>query len=145
MNRLCFLKLWSIFDKLYSQNTTISFAYVDFWPNILLFRTHHLWNSTAELILYKISRLVWSDVCVRSLHNLLTLHSYLCRTYVEMQFVIKLCGGTYFNQTKLKTLDWSFGLWLKWSQISFVLLTFFGSREICALRYLVPKTFWSPY
>ena len=28
-----------------------SFEYVDSWPKVLLFRTHHLWNSTTELIL----------------------------------------------------------------------------------------------
>ena len=28
-----------------------SFEYVDSWPKILLFRTHHLWNYTTELIL----------------------------------------------------------------------------------------------
>ena len=27
------------------------FKYVHSWPKILLFRTHHLWNSTTELIL----------------------------------------------------------------------------------------------
>ena len=35
----------------YSQNTMVSFEYIDFWPKILLFRTHHLYNSTTELIL----------------------------------------------------------------------------------------------
>ena len=30
-----------------------SFELVDSWPKILLFRTHHLWNSTTELILMK--------------------------------------------------------------------------------------------
>ena len=29
----------------------ISFEHVDSWAKILLFRTHHLWNSTTELIL----------------------------------------------------------------------------------------------
>ena len=29
-------------------------SYVDFWPKILLFRTHHLWNFTTELILIHI-------------------------------------------------------------------------------------------
>ena len=28
-----------------------TFEYVDSWPKILLLRTHHLWNSTTELIL----------------------------------------------------------------------------------------------
>ena len=37
--------------SLYSQNTMVSLEYIDFWPKILLFRTHHLWNSTIELIL----------------------------------------------------------------------------------------------
>ena len=27
------------------------FEYVESWPKMLLFRTHHLWNSTTELIL----------------------------------------------------------------------------------------------
>ena len=26
-------------------------VYVDFWPKMLLFRTHHLWNSTTEMTL----------------------------------------------------------------------------------------------
>ena len=34
-----------------------SFEYVDSWPKLLLFRTHHLWNSTTELILMLI--LLW--------------------------------------------------------------------------------------
>ena len=29
----------------------ISFEHVDFWAKSLLFRTHHLWNSTTELTL----------------------------------------------------------------------------------------------
>ena len=28
-----------------------SFEFIDSWPKILLFRTHHLWNSTTKLIL----------------------------------------------------------------------------------------------
>ena len=35
----------------------ISFEHVDFWAKSLLFRTHHLWNSTTELILV----LAWCD------------------------------------------------------------------------------------
>ena len=31
----------------------ISFEHVDFWAKGLLFRTHHLWNCTTELILLK--------------------------------------------------------------------------------------------
>ena len=30
----------------------ISFEHVDSWAKSLLFRTHHLWNSTTELMLY---------------------------------------------------------------------------------------------
>ena len=37
--------------SLYSQNTMASFEYVDFWPKILPYSTHHLWNSTTELTL----------------------------------------------------------------------------------------------
>ena len=33
----------------------IFFEYVDFWAKSLLFRTHHLWNSTTKLILLGIS------------------------------------------------------------------------------------------
>ena len=54
---LYFLKSCPIFDKLappYSKNTMVSFEYIDFWPKILLFRTHHLWNSTTELIIIAI-------------------------------------------------------------------------------------------
>ena len=35
--------------SLYSQNTMLSFEYVEFWPKFLLFITHHLWNSRTEL------------------------------------------------------------------------------------------------
>ena len=46
-----------VFQKLtnwrspYSQNTMVSFEYIDFWPKTLLFKTHHLQSSTTELIL----------------------------------------------------------------------------------------------
>ena len=43
----------------YSQNTMVSFDYIDFWPKILLFKTHHLWNSTTELILIVSSQCSW--------------------------------------------------------------------------------------
>ena len=39
-----------------SQNTKVSFEYIDFWLKILLFRTHLLWNSITELILLCMSR-----------------------------------------------------------------------------------------
>ena len=58
----------------YSQITMVSFEYIDFWPKILLFRTHHLWNSTTELILSYIPR------AIRHV-NLLSRMSYL-DTYI---------------------------------------------------------------
>ena len=39
------------FHSLCSQNTIIFFEFVDSGPQILLFRTHHLWNFTTELTL----------------------------------------------------------------------------------------------
>ena len=43
---LYFLKscpiLFTNWSSPYSQNTMISFEYIDFWPKSLLFRTHHL-------------------------------------------------------------------------------------------------------
>ena len=36
----------------------ISFEYVDSWPKILLFRTHHLWNSTTEPIT------IWNTILI---------------------------------------------------------------------------------
>ena len=33
----------------------ISFEHIDSWAKSLLFRTHHLWNSTTELILVNIA------------------------------------------------------------------------------------------
>ena len=62
---LYFLKSCPIFVELappYSQNTMISFEYIDFWPKILLFRTHHHKNSTIELIL--VGR------CTRNINNI---------------------------------------------------------------------------
>ena len=39
-----------------------SFEYIDSWPKILLFRTHHLSNSSTELMYIFISRTsVWSN------------------------------------------------------------------------------------
>ena len=45
----------------FSQNTMISFEYVDFWPTILLFRTHHLWNSTTKRTFMCITW-YWKDI-----------------------------------------------------------------------------------
>ena len=38
--------------SLYSQNAMVSFEYFDFSPKILLFRTHHLWNSTTKMTIF---------------------------------------------------------------------------------------------
>ena len=43
--------------SLHSRNTVVvSFECVEFWPKMLLFRTHHLWNSTTEMTLLHITR-----------------------------------------------------------------------------------------
>ena len=48
-----FLKLCPIFEKLAFIDRIFKkiLEYVDSWPKVLLFRTHHLWNSTTKLIL----------------------------------------------------------------------------------------------
>ena len=55
---LYFLKSCPIFDQpSFIEDFFIffSFEYVDSWPKILLFRIHHLWNPTIELILLYIN------------------------------------------------------------------------------------------
>ena len=51
-----------------------SVEYVDSWPKSLLFRTHHLWNSTTELILTYICQGHWcsTGIWTRS-HNYLSI------------------------------------------------------------------------
>ena len=65
------LKVW-FWHFLTNHNSStdshfFSFEYVDIWPKILLFRTHHLWNSTAELILIPILN---SKIGVPATHEL---------------------------------------------------------------------------
>ena len=56
-NKVYFLQLWPFLTNWHSSNQFFSSfflllsTYVDFWPTFLLFKTHHLWNSTTELIL----------------------------------------------------------------------------------------------
>ena len=59
---LYFLKLCPIFDELTFPCRILlkKVSLVDPWPKILLFRTHHLWNSTTELILML---LLWFFFC----------------------------------------------------------------------------------
>ena len=71
------LKTCPIFDKLTFINRfflKISLEYVDFWPKILFFRTHHLWNSSTELMYIFNSRTsVWSNeiyTCTYQIINL---------------------------------------------------------------------------
>ena len=47
------VRFWHFLTNRHSSMTFwfFSFEYVDSRPKILLFRTHHLWNSTTELIL----------------------------------------------------------------------------------------------
>ena len=40
--RSCLQNFYQCWRSLYSQNKMVSFEYIDFWPKILLFRTHHL-------------------------------------------------------------------------------------------------------
>ena len=67
-NENCFKRIRVIFDIkiwLWKYNfgtfckTVILRQHVDSWPKILLFRTHHLWNSTTKLILFSI----WGGSC----------------------------------------------------------------------------------
>ena len=73
-----FEKIWLIFDiqnwlwkynfGTFWQNVIIHrmflkifpWYHVDSWPRSLLLRTHHLWNSTTELILFKCHSLLGS-------------------------------------------------------------------------------------
>ena len=49
-------EIWIFFYQMHSFDSStefsqdVSFNYVNSWPKILLVRTHHLWNSTTELI-----------------------------------------------------------------------------------------------
>ena len=58
------LQFWHFLTNCRSSTEFFSFEYVDSWPKILLFRTHHLWNSTTELILiYSVTLWILKD-CV---------------------------------------------------------------------------------
>ena len=66
----------------------VSFKCIDFWPKILLFRTHHLWNSTTELILTYISLFIkYLYVLILDIHNINAIFeeefSYLPGSQVE--------------------------------------------------------------
>ena len=60
-NKVYFLQLWPFLTNWHSSNEFFSSfflllsTYVDFWPTFLLFKTHHLWNFTIELILMYIN------------------------------------------------------------------------------------------
>ena len=76
------------------------FEYVDYWPKILLFRTHHLLNSTTELIplgkisdyvyywyIYRLKRESQKISKNRSL-RLLFLNMFLLQSYIRLYSTI---------------------------------------------------------
>ena len=84
----------------YLQNTMVSFEHVDSWAKSLLFRTHHLWNSTTELTLsvegikivhnFRVSDRWYVKSSIKSLHK-----------YIETSKVI-LIVIHFFGQSKEK-------------------------------------------
>ena len=67
----------------YSQNTMFSFEYISFLPKILLFRNHHLKNSTTELILIK-------SLSTMKIMLILLSCSSLCTQFAETLFEVHL-------------------------------------------------------
>ena len=59
-----------------------SFKYVDSWPKILLFRNHHLWNSTTKLILQCVA------VHNVSIVNFVNMYGILFCIYLQ-QFILQ--------------------------------------------------------
>ena len=67
--------------------------YVDSWPKILLFRTHHLWNSSTELMYIFISRTsVWSN------------EIYTCTYQNIICIVTKIIQDTWLQNVRISEL-----------------------------------------
>ena len=67
--------------------------YVDSWPKILFFRTHHLWNSSTELMYIFISRTsVWSN------------EIYTCTYQNIICIVTKIIQDTWLQNVRISEL-----------------------------------------
>ena len=67
--------------------------HVDSWPKILLFRTHHLWNSSTELMYIFISRTsVWSN------------EIYTCTYQNIICIVTKIIQDTWLQNVRISEL-----------------------------------------
>ena len=89
-----------------------SFEYVNSWPKILLFRTHHLWNSTTKLITYVTTLLDCPMNLIKTLQRSLFAYpnpdafSLTTRSIFELSWIL----GTYFRLSCHSTLTLHNGL-----------------------------------
>ena len=77
--------------------------YIDSWPKVLLFRTHHLWNSKTILIL----------VYSRSITQLTLICTYLCLDHCKLNRIILSSVDGYplsRNTASKSNLDKKWGL-----------------------------------
>ena len=83
----------------------ISFEHVDSWAKSFLFRTHHLWNSTTELILLS------NEMAYYFLSNWMILFHFSiskpCRCKLKPRFLIK--SGYYNVPNSSTALDYKPG------------------------------------
>ena len=68
-----------------------SFKFVDSWSKILLFRTHHFWNSTTQLILYTLANAL---NCMGLILTISSKNRQFCICFASM----KICKGCFFHK-----------------------------------------------